>query len=760
MKIVAEYPSREQSGHLDDYTLAWLGYHLYQSGQGDTLRALLLFPQYVQTKLSRKGPDVLLQDYDYFPEHDDLSVIAKAIRMSAHVLVDDPKQLTGHLIGRLVGRCSDAVNGFIQALAANTSGSWLEPLDAVLLAPGALSRTFWAPSETFCVYIASNGTVSAANRDGDFRVWDSHTGVSRVTIDDRDHRSCAIAIARDGTIGVAADPDGLTKIWDLVSGSLIRELRSNSLTHKRESDSTSSEVSHAHTIPCLSLAPDGKFAVILYRDIPSGPMELWDLERGICQRSAAAPAHKIYAVSNDCRRLLSTRDKSGDLCVWNTKTTNEPYVLRGNDAFVPTATVTPDGRLAATCSHDGTVRIWDLDSRQVRQVLTANEPKLREIAITPDGAIVLAGDSGGCIHIWDVETGELRARIDAHQAEITGLSVSIDGRRAASCGKDNKIRVWNLDTAMSDFSTRSVDSPNANDESETSRFRPAKFTSNGRAAIGSSQGIPLEARDPRTGRVLGGLATPAKRFWPVPHEKQLLVLISDQSGQYQLVDINGGDVLDLIDLGRGNDAVVSLSPDGRFAALGTTEGSVMVWDLNTGSFRTLFRGPGATPVAGRTERVYYHAVHSTSITNNGRLVASGRSDGLVQLWDGHTGALLRTFADSKGAVEDILITPDMRRIVSAHAVSSVYLWDIATGSAICKFETAGPMFHIILSRDSRFLLGAGGHNFTIWDLNSSEVNASLTLDDFTIDAVAQCDRDQFIFALRGRFHYLRWRSVP
>ena len=765
MKLVGQYPMYPLSPHLgdlDEYSISWLAYHLYQSGHCDMLRALLLFPQYVQTKLLRKGPDVLLQDYEYVSESDEFSLIAKAIRMSAHVLADDPKQLPGHLIGRLAGDCSERINQFIQAVAENTSGSWIEPLDRILIAPGALSRTFWAPFETFLVCIACNGTVSAATRHGGFKVWDIESGEMRVRIDDGT-TPCALAVVGEGTIGVSADPDGVIKLWDLSSGQLIREMLSTALRHRRNGGSKSKEGSSGYITPYLSLTPDGKSALIVYNDPPHPhQIEFWDLQEGSCQLSLASSLKDdaIGAFRSDCPWLLPVSGKTHDAHRRETKTLNSPYVVIGNHLFVSGTTFARDQSLAATCDSDGTIRIWYPASLGARQVFKTNEPERHEIVLTPDGSMLLAGDSKGRIYAWDTKTGDLRARIDAHGAEITGLSVSPDGRSAASCGKDNKIRIWDIDGIIREFSAKQLASSVRKDLANSDRFTPFKFSSDGRVLFGLTKDNTVQARDLGTAVVLGELGGPIEGCWPLPHGDQLLVLVSSQSGyQCRLVEVKEGNVLDSVDLEERSRPVVSLSRDGRFAALGTEAGSIMLWDLNTGNFRRLFRGSGGKPIPGRTERVNY-PVQSIAVTQNGRFVVSGKTDGSVEVWDGYNGALIRTFTRSRGAVADIVITSDTRRIISAHYVSSVYVWDVAAGSAICELKTTGLVSQLVLSQDSRFLLGAGGHSFTIWDLGVYEVNASLTLDDFIVDAVGQCDRDKFAFILRGNVHFFRWRNAP
>jgi hypothetical protein len=76
---------------------------LIQAGHKDDLRRLLLNFDYLQATLAATDTNALIADYDYLPEDEHLQLVQPAIRLSAHVLVRDSRQLAGQLIGRLFG---------------------------------------------------------------------------------------------------------------------------------------------------------------------------------------------------------------------------------------------------------------------------------------------------------------------------------------------------------------------------------------------------------------------------------------------------------------------------------------------------------------------------------------------------------------------------------------------------------------------------------------------------------------------------------
>jgi hypothetical protein len=82
---------------------------MVKSGRKDDLRRLLLDLNYLEAKLFATNTNALIADYDYLPENKDLRTVQSAIRLSAHVLVRDCRQLAGQLTGRLLGNKTPSI---------------------------------------------------------------------------------------------------------------------------------------------------------------------------------------------------------------------------------------------------------------------------------------------------------------------------------------------------------------------------------------------------------------------------------------------------------------------------------------------------------------------------------------------------------------------------------------------------------------------------------------------------------------------------
>jgi WD40 repeat protein len=74
---------------------------------------------------------------------------------------------------------------------------------------------------------------------------------------------------------------------------------------------------------------------------------------------------------------------------------------------------------------------------------------------------------------------------------------------------------------------------------------------------------------------------------------------------------------------------VALSGVGQLVASSSFDGTVRLWDVESGHLRASLEG-------------HTGVVRGVALSRDGRLVASGGDDGTAKLWEGRSGAFLRT----------------------------------------------------------------------------------------------------------------------
>src|SRR5262249_26006426 len=112
------------------------------AGQSDKVRALLLDPRWMQSKLCLTSPQSLISDYRTFGTGRAQKLIGDALDLSGPILAKDPTQLAAQMLARLAPQDAEGLDAFLAAVSACLPTSVLTPSRPTFTAPGAEVRRF------------------------------------------------------------------------------------------------------------------------------------------------------------------------------------------------------------------------------------------------------------------------------------------------------------------------------------------------------------------------------------------------------------------------------------------------------------------------------------------------------------------------------------------------------------------------------------------------------------------------------------------
>lgn len=229
---------------------------------------------------------------------------------------------------------------------------------------------------------------------------------------------------------------------------------------------------------------------------------------------------------------------------------------------------------------------------------------------------------------------------------------------------------------------------------------------------------------------------------------------------------------------------VVFSPDGAWIATGSSDGTIRIWDAQTGAEIATLTGhtapivsvafnPDGTKLASgsydssikiwdprsgeelRTLDEHTATVRSVAFSPNGQFLASGSDDNHIRLWDlraAWTGCL----TGHRGAVSQVAFSPDGNQLVSASRDSKIKLWDVSDRHAVREirtFDSGNPSTCVAISPDVSRIASASFHTITLWDATSGrKLNAFIGHPSWVYDVrfspdgerLASCGEDSLI----------------
>jgi WD40 repeat protein/class 3 adenylate cyclase len=359
---------------------------------------------------------------------------------------------------------------------------------------------------------------------------------------------------------------------------------------------------------------------------------------------------------------------------------------------------TPQGALV-TSAQQGETLVWDTRAGRIERRFAIGGP----LAVSPDGRHVALGqnnanpvDPKGSLAILDLRTGAHRSlQALPASAWVTSVRFLPDGAAILGRSFDGPVREWDArsGTIVETFTGQ----PGLN----------LALTRDGRTAVSGAQDGSVTAWDVsgahRLGRTFrwraptaGCPTTPC--FWIAPRSSLMAEALDD--GSVALVDLQAQRLVATLPRRSGRPAdALALSPDGRILASGGSNGHVTLWDLKSRSPTRTLRSP---------DRVWWAA-----FSPDGKLLAiqtqgQGRSDSRVEVRDLDSGTVLYRHVVRFGH-RGLEFSPDGRQLAALGCCergSTIDVWAARSGAKLYTPKLEGHATAITFSPGGR-LLAAG-----------------------------------------------------
>ncbi|MBN9122326.1 MAG: sigma-70 family RNA polymerase sigma factor [Planctomycetes bacterium] len=293
------------------------------------------------------------------------------------------------------------------------------------------------------------------------------------------------------------------------------------------------------------------------------------------------------------------------------------------------------------------------------------------VAFFPAGDKIVTSGFDATYRTWDVKTGKELGRRSIGQPDArTGgpVAVSPDGKRLATLYFVSEVGTGKL---LFDLDGHVADLTRVRYDRDGKRILSASY--DGTIRVWDADGKRVRAIESHMGRQApAGLQN---GFGPPPGP-------------------GGGPAVPRIERRGVRDAV--FSPDGKRIVSGGTDGTVRMWDTDTG--KELWGWKQSRDVL------------AVAFLPDGKRAVSGDAEGTIRVWDAETGKELKQLTGHIGGVDALAVGPN-GRLVSAGADKTVRVWDAEAGKELrCFRGHTAAVRTVAVSPDGKTVLSGGEDN--------------------------------------------------
>jgi WD40 repeat protein len=486
--------------------------------------------------------------------------------------------------------------------------------------------------------------------------------------------------------------------------------------------------------PVIALSPDDSLLAAAKGD---GALHVWDVATGKERLKIDLPAKETacgiaFGPGGRSLALISWRStgpgpaKENVVRLWRTDKAEEVAGFRPPQGSPKAVAFSPDGKTLAIAQADG-LHLCDPDTGKKLLTIPAEKTPFRLLAFSADCSLATNGPDDKTVQLWDAATGRPKRQLRGHEGWVRHFAFSADGKRVVTSSADNTFRVWDAASGETILTQRGID--------QAITFGCVALSSDGKTVAAGNIGtvFALSRWDVATGKEIAGPKGQSFAVEFVAFTPEGKVVTGGRYGANTLHvwDPAGGELLSVL-REDGFIQAVGVSPDGKTAALLTTDNSIRVRDLGTGKQKIRLKLEASS-------------VGNLAFAPDGKSLAVGylvhpqAKETAVVRWDITTGKEICRCKVPGDRVESIVFSPDGRTLVS-HG-NGLRMSDAATGNDLGELPTraAGVSgFGVVRFSPDGALVAAPSFptGFGVWRVAMREFVGRFDGDGVTVRSVA------------------------
>lgn len=295
------------------------------------------------------------------------------------------------------------------------------------------------------------------------------------------------------------------------------------------------------------------------------------------------------------------------------------------------------------------------DTIEATRTFEGHTNSVEAVAVSNDGKQILSGSYDNTVKLWNIENGDTIHTFQGHSEFVMSVAFSVKNDIVLSASADNTLKRWDIETG------EVIDTFQENVGKRIGWIYSVAFSpKQNHAFLSGSYDNELKLWNSKTGSQINTFAG---------HQDWIYLITSSPNGN-QVASVSEDGTITVWDAQTGKETrsfketgiwTTAFSHDGNQIVIGNDQGTLKLLDIATGNEVRSFQGHN-----GR--------VYSVVFSPDDKQILSGGHDGTIKVWDTETGEDIHTLKGHKDIVSSLAFSPDGSQVISGSYDNTVKLW--------------------------------------------------------------------------------------